>query len=211
MSVSRFRPVNQEMQVDSRELQRLADRVRRRESSIPEGLEFTDGEAGLLISGSPYPSYIDLRINGGTNPYSWVEAQQNPNGTWEDRVGGVSGDASDMPLYEVNSKTGVAKNIHVRARLSDDNLYYWFEAPAGSLIAGRIRFHLSGTLATTDASKANCPVDYYWQGGNPGATVTVWNQPLFDGNYMFQGLTGKTGLASYDDATAKYWIDQMEC
>ena len=80
----------------------------------------------------------------------------------------------------------------------------------GSTPAKWIRFHLSGTLAATDQKQDNVTVDAYWQGADPGSTVTVYNTPA-SVNFMFSGTSGKVGLASYDDINGKYWIVQMEC
>lgn len=76
--------------------------------------------------------------------------------------------------------------------------------------AKMIHFSLRGSLAVTDVSQTNCTVQDYWQGGNPGTTVTVWNHPA-SSNYMFSGAAGKWGTASYDDIDDKYRIIQLEC
>lgn len=73
-----------------------------------------------------------------------------------------------------------------------------------------IRFTLPSALAKTDASKASCTVDGYWDGSNPGATVTVYNLPAST-NYIFSGASGKKGLAVYDETSDHYVITQMEC
>lgn len=74
-----------------------------------------------------------------------------------------------------------------------------------------INFTLSSALTTAQASKTGCTVNFYWGGGtNPGATVTVWNQPA-SSNYIFASGNGKRGLASYDAANDKYWILNTEC
>jgi len=78
------------------------------------------------------------------------------------------------------------------------------------LLARFIRFALPSALADTDASKASCTVDDYWDGANPGATVTVYN-PNASSNYIFSGDSGAKGIAVYDDDDDKYWIIQMEC
>jgi hypothetical protein len=80
----------------------------------------------------------------------------------------------------------------------------------GGTSAKWIRFTLPGALATTDSSKASCTVDGYWDGPNPGSTVTVYNLPA-SSNYLFSGASGHKGLATYDNLNAKYWIVQMEC
>jgi hypothetical protein len=77
--------------------------------------------------------------------------------------------------------------------------------------AAFINFTLPSALATTDASKASCTVNFVWgAGADPGSTVTVYNQPA-SSNYMFSGASGNRGVASYDPANDKYFILQMQC
>jgi hypothetical protein len=173
-----------------------------------------DPAAGFTVSHITQLQWGKITGKDGSTPpkYSWQAMQDLGNGTFAPQDPPLTGSATaGMWAQEQSGNTGVATDGTVIVELKAANgTFWWFQATASS-IAKQIRFHLPGTLATTDPSKANCPVDYYWQGANPGAIVTVWNQPLFDGNYMFQGVTGKTGLASYDDTAAKYWIFQMEC
>lgn len=87
---------------------------------------------------------------------------------------------------------------------------------ASSLVAGDsgqariVLFELDAVLAVTDASQANCPVDDFWHGTDPGATITVFN-PAASVNNMFSGSSGAKGFASYDDLADRYWIFQLEC
>jgi len=88
----------------------------------------------------------------------------------------------------------------------------WIATPVGggSPIYRFARFTLPSALATTDASKAACTVDGYWGGGDPGATITVYNLPA-SANYIFSGASGNKGLASWDNVNSKWWIVQMQC
>jgi hypothetical protein len=85
----------------------------------------------------------------------------------------------------------------------------------GSVIARKpsaryIFFTLPAALATTDASKSSCTVNGYWDGPNPGSSVTIYNLPAST-NYIFSGASGHKGVAVYDEINSKYWIIQMEC
>lgn len=76
-----------------------------------------------------------------------------------------------------------------------------------------IRFQLSATLATTDASKG-ATVDMYANGPDPdpdAAGITVYNMPVNGGNYVFEGDSSDYGYAEYRNEDDKYYIKQMEC
>lgn len=77
--------------------------------------------------------------------------------------------------------------------------------------AKRIRFTLAGALTTATASVSGCTVRSYWEGTNPGTTVTVYNEAAAKTAYMFSGASGNYGLAQWDDVQGKYVIYQMEC
>lgn len=73
-----------------------------------------------------------------------------------------------------------------------------------------IRFSLASTLTTSTASVSSCSVVDFWQGKDPGSTVTVYNEPA-SSNYIFSGTSGNMGLACYDEIEDKYKIVNMEC
>lgn len=73
-----------------------------------------------------------------------------------------------------------------------------------------IKFTLASALTTGTASVANCTVNSYWGGFDPGATVTVYNLEA-SANYIFSGATGHKGIATYDDVTDHYVIVNLEC
>ena len=75
-------------------------------------------------------------------------------------------------------------------------------------------FHLSGTLATSNAT-ATAVVDAYHNGPSPTGTVTIANMAA-SSNYIFSGANGHKGwatLTSYSSGSgnATYTIRQMEC
>ena len=76
-----------------------------------------------------------------------------------------------------------------------------------------IRFSLTATLATTDASKSATIVTQYGPGvSNPNTgsgQIVVYNMPATT-NYVFSGASAKTGYAFHHDAN-NYYIFQMEC
>jgi hypothetical protein len=152
----------------------------------------------------------------GLNPsYSWVEEKFLGDGTLGDLAGGRSGTWNDLnPAFELNLSPGVpagtyvwmaAGNLNPNATIGQE-----YEFTATRTRAAWINFSLVATLAVTDASQAGCSVDLFWSGGDPGPTVTVYNQPA-QTNYIFSGSSGKHGVAFYDPAGDKYWIVQMEC
>jgi hypothetical protein len=84
------------------------------------------------------------------------------------------------------------------------------DGAAPTTSAGWIFFSLAAALAATDASQAGCTVNYYFNGPNPGATVTVYNVAA-SSNFIFSGAAGKHGIAAWDASANKYWIVQLEC
>lgn len=77
-------------------------------------------------------------------------------------------------------------------------------------LATWVHFTLPSDLALTDANKASCTVNDYWGGDDPGSSLTVYNPPA-SSDYLFEGDSGGTGLAVYDDQADKWWIVQLEC
>src|SRR5260370_10759937 len=94
---------------------------------------------------------------------------------------------------------------------SDAGVNLWLDQTSfGTTAKARwIRFHLAGTLLTTDASQGSCPVDEFFQGPDPGATVTVFNIPAKTNN-TFSGKVNYKGLAVYDDVADTYWIVELK-
>jgi hypothetical protein len=77
--------------------------------------------------------------------------------------------------------------------------------------ANWIRFALSANgLTTDDASVSGCEVLDWWDGFDPGSTVTVHNLQL-ETALLFEGAAGAVGLAFYDPLTDTYHIAQLEC
>jgi hypothetical protein len=76
-----------------------------------------------------------------------------------------------------------------------------------------IRFSLAQDMGY-QGSAAQATVLGYWDGENPapqqGQQVTVRNIAV-TGQYLFSGLTGNVGIASYDVGIDQYWIVQLEC
>jgi hypothetical protein len=77
--------------------------------------------------------------------------------------------------------------------------------------ANWIRFALpAGGMTTAHSSASGCAVLDWWDGFNPGSSVTVNNFSLSVGR-MFEGDEGAVGLAFYDPVNDNYQIAQMEC
>lgn len=76
--------------------------------------------------------------------------------------------------------------------------------------AKEVRFSLAGPLALIDPEQEDCTVLDFWQGTDPGTTITVQNNPI-SVNFQFEGDTGGVGLASYDEIDDKYRMHQLEC
>jgi hypothetical protein len=113
------------------------------------------------------------------------------------------------PAVDVaHSITGRYYPVNTYAIVFRHNHAWWFLEDICK--ARWISFTLTASLATTDASKSSTTVSDYWQGTNPGSTVTVYNQPA-SSNYIFSGASGAKGLACLDDIDDKYRIVQMEC
>lgn len=105
---------------------------------------------------------------------------------------------------------GIPANTRVALlRLPHKEGMRWIAIPFPKAIF--IEFTLTGALAASDASTAAAAaVNNYFQGENPGGTVTLWNKSAST-NFIFSGVAGAKGIAVYDDRADKYRIIQMEC
>lgn len=84
------------------------------------------------------------------------------------------------------------------------------QAAGGGTGSRFVLFALVSALAATSASQAACPVNDFWGGPDPGATVTVWNMPA-SSNFVFAGSAGAKGYATFDEIDGKWRIIQLEC
>lgn len=75
-----------------------------------------------------------------------------------------------------------------------------------------IRFTLTDTLATTDASTTDFTVSNRYSGISSGVTdpTTLYNLPI-SSDYAHEGENGDTGWAFYDWNDDRYYIFRMEC
>lgn len=87
---------------------------------------------------------------------------------------------------------------------------YEMQAEAAASQALWIRFTLPSALTTAQATKASATVDDYWQGSNPGATVTLENYQVGTGVYRWSGASGANGIATLRSGTT-YVIVDLEC
>ena len=73
-------------------------------------------------------------------------------------------------------------------------------------------FGLASTITTTITSVTSCTVYLYWGGVSPGANVTVCNVAASaTTTFMFSAVSGKRGVAAYDEVNSKWHIIQLEC
>lgn len=98
--------------------------------------------------------------------------------------------------------------LAVRQRALDGETNWWIVPPK---IKPLVRFTLSATLATTDASKSATISNQYGPGVANSTSITVHNLLTHTaGLYVFEGDNGDAGLAFHDYGT-NYRIIQMEC
>lgn len=123
-------------------------------------------------------------------------------------AGGSETAITSMTLSSVTNRCGYSL-------LTDDIVYVEYFEGVPYIVNARMKakwisFTLAATLSTSDASKSSTTVSDFWQGYDPGGTVTIYNQPASSG-YIFSGASGAKGLACLDDIDDKYRIVQMEC
>jgi hypothetical protein len=69
-----------------------------------------------------------------------------------------------------------------------------------------VNFQLTSELAV-DAASITVNVLSYWGGSDPGSTITVYNIPNANSLYAYRGFSGDKGIAVWDAANEKFWID----
>lgn len=148
-----------------------------------------------------------------TGFYSWTRQTFDSSMARYDYPEAFGGTATYSPARTMNGEVidvTTAVQVWLRPVGTSATLGTVYEVVAGVRVGGFVRFTLPSALLTTEESKALCTVDDYWGGGDPGATVTVYNLPAST-NYMFSGSSGNKGLATWDDLGAKWFIIQLEC
>lgn len=129
---------------------------------------------------------------------------------------GSSWDVVDLAFNVTDSLGMVPDSVAVSGTqgyakyFADSDKWEVLALQATSTKAKWILFTLVGTLTTSSASQSSVTVSDYWQGSDPGSTVTLYNVPA-SSNYIFSGSSGAKGLACYDDIEQKYKIVQIEC
>ena len=148
-----------------------------------------DGEYGKAVIPGPV-AVVDILIND--SGHEWAQP--------------IDGDSTRLS----SATSGPARIVAKESSGTTRRAIVLLGDGRGNPKAQWIYFTLPGALATTDASKASCTVNDFWQGSDPGSTVTVYNAPAST-NYIFSGASGNKGMACYDDIEDKYRIVQMEC
>ena len=86
-------------------------------------------------------------------------------------------------------------------------------SPAPSAGTLYVEFTLPSELTNQQAAKADCPVDRFWGGSDPGATITITNRVsgLDNTRQIHTGNAQAKGLAVYDEGEDVYRIIGIEC
>lgn len=175
-------------------------------------VQVTDGSTGTMVSvnggcvwGGKLLTLPDSFANLCTN--NWVQSEASIWIAAIDGVSGLRGDGSEDTVTTPQVFSGdrfTARKVGTFTYSSSTRDLYVIRTnlPASARF---IKFTLYQTLNTTDASQANCTVNDYWNGPNPGSTVTVHNLAQ-GGAYKFSGNTNDTGYAVYDEIANKYKI-----
>lgn len=140
-----------------------------------------------------YPGRIQTAYDTATK--AWTEP--GADDCWA-----VTHDASRLPDKR--------HTCHFMGILASDGKPVFLADKPFNTSAQYVLFILPSALATTDASKASCTVSTYWNGDDPGGTITVYNMPA-SSNYMFSGASGAYGVAVYDLVQDIYRILQLQC
>ena len=76
-----------------------------------------------------------------------------------------------------------------------------------------VEFTLPSELTNQQTTKADCPVDRFWGGNDPGATITITNRQsgLDNTRQIHTGNAQAKGLAVYDEGADVYRIIGIEC
>lgn len=123
--------------------------------------------------------------------------------------------AHTFTLRKSTPAVDVAHSINARyypvntyALVFRQNHRWWFVEETSK--ARWIDFTVTTSAFTTaTASLASQTVNDFWQGGDPGSTVTIYNKASAS-NYIFHGPVGAKGRACLDDIDDKYRIVTLE-
>lgn len=178
-------------------------------------IKITGGSSGQMVSPNgncvwggvllTMPAEIATLCSNG-----WVEGAN----VWVfamDGVGGVRGDGSENTVTTPQLFSGDrfhARRVGTFSYGGDARDLYVIRSnlPASARF---IEFAVSGTFAKTNAS-ISASVIQYWNGPNPGGTVTVYNLTDSTGNYVFSGPNSGRGYAVYNEIENKYYIFTMK-
>lgn len=132
--------------VSAKDLNARGDELKRLGKISVHGGNVQSNATGVHIAIPPGLSLVNARITGvGTgandNAHSWVEIEQIADGDWQDKSGGLTGDATASPLkepaYEIN---GSVADVGTRVQLwrglsfssSSQVVQQWFFTLGGS-------------------------------------------------------------------------------
>lgn len=147
----------------------------------------------------------EVLVAYGTSDAHWLK--------WDESVSALVEDSENFPVTDVqgfaadSGAVGIAWKPHDRPE---------WEVVSGSLIASAsgvarwVYFSLDDDLATDDSDVSGTVLDYY-DGSDPGATITLINMLTSDEvTYLFYGTEGARGLACCS-SVGVYRIVQLEC
>lgn len=130
MSVPRFQIVNGEGQILINELERLGEAVEGiyRSQAAGQSSSLQTSSGTLAVAGSQFQyAYFKITAQPASSTASYEFSEViDLRGIWTVVSAGLSDDA--IPLYELNRSITVPTNTIVKAWLSDDATYYWFDS-----------------------------------------------------------------------------------
>jgi len=177
-----------------------------------EILEATVQRQRLALPRWPKRVWLATTTTSGTYPSAPADTFEFifANGTFTETAGDQTATLTDRQSSAprvAHSIGGVYYPEDAEIYVAEIDRQYWIIG--GEHIARVIDFELDEALATTDANKT-ASVDAYYDGGDPGSTVEVYNRAAST-NYIFEGDSGDKGIALWDDVRGNYRIVQMEC
>lgn len=184
-----------------RQLTALAQENRRRLDNL---VTLPDGEFNVKVTA----------YDSSSGYYSWTkQIADTATGSYVDDPTGFGGTPTSFPLKERNGAVTGTFPFYAWARVRTNAVggtpLLEFTMPAART-AGMVRFALAATLATSMTVATSCSILNYWQGADPGTRTTIWNLAVST-NFMFTGLSGAVGVASFDDKQGRYVIIQLQC